>query len=124
MKAEGGMMKGGSGCFEGGGDHLARDCPERAAKGKGGGKGKGCFNCGGDHLARDCPEEDRRKGKASGGGGYKGGGKSVECFNCGGNHFARDCPEGNSKGKGKKGGGGGICFDFRDNGSCRFGESC
>eukprot|EP00403_Amphidinium_massartii_P026828 CAMPEP_0178403312 /NCGR_PEP_ID=MMETSP0689_2-20121128/17302_1 /TAXON_ID=160604 /ORGANISM="Amphidinium massartii, Strain CS-259" /LENGTH=130 /DNA_ID=CAMNT_0020024259 /DNA_START=124 /DNA_END=516 /DNA_ORIENTATION=- len=120
-------------CFNCGGDHYARDCPEpnlkmdKGGKGKmGGGKGKskGCFNCGGDHLARDCPE---------GGGGYKGGksggkggGKSKGCFNCGGDHLARDCPEGNSKGggKGKGGGGKGICYDFRDNGNCRFGDEC
>mmetsp|Transcript_102672 Transcript_102672/g.209135 ORF Transcript_102672/g.209135 Transcript_102672/m.209135 type:complete len:89 (-) Transcript_102672:97-363(-) len=79
-----------------------------------------CFNCGGDHYARDCPEGDSKgkgKGKSKG---------PIECFNCGGDHFARDCPEGNSKGKGKGGGGkgGGICFDFRDKGSCRFGDEC
>mmetsp|Transcript_83017 Transcript_83017/g.185330 ORF Transcript_83017/g.185330 Transcript_83017/m.185330 type:complete len:121 (-) Transcript_83017:92-454(-) len=110
------------GCFVCGGDHLARDCPEKEAKGgKGKGKNVSCFNCGGPHFARDCPE---------GGGKSKGKGKSISCFNCGGDHFARDCPNGNSGGKGKGkggkagGGGGGICYDFRDNGTCRFGENC
>mmetsp|Transcript_83456 Transcript_83456/g.194024 ORF Transcript_83456/g.194024 Transcript_83456/m.194024 type:complete len:116 (+) Transcript_83456:135-482(+) len=106
------------GCFNCGGDHFARECPE-GPKGKGkkaGGKGKGveCFNCGGPHFARDCPEA-----------GSKGKGKSVSCFNCGENHFARDCPNGGGKGKGKdRGGNSGICYDFRDKGECRFGDSC
>ncbi|CAK0877020.1 unnamed protein product, partial [Prorocentrum cordatum] len=104
-------------CFNCGGDHYARECPQGGGKsgGKGKSKSKGCFNCGGDHLARDCPE---------GGGGGKGGGKSKGCFNCGGDHLARDCPEGGGKGKGKGGGGGGICYDFRDKGDCKFGDRC
>mmetsp|Transcript_104695 Transcript_104695/g.291473 ORF Transcript_104695/g.291473 Transcript_104695/m.291473 type:complete len:92 (+) Transcript_104695:136-411(+) len=83
--------------------------------------GKGCFNCGGDHLARECPEGGGygKKGGKGKGGGSKG------CFNCGGDHLARECPDGPRKGGGKKGGGGGgICYDFRDKGSCRFGDEC
>ncbi|CAE8661388.1 unnamed protein product [Polarella glacialis] len=137
-KSKGKGKKGGksSGCFTCGGDHLARDCPEGGGggygggesygKGKGGGKSVDCFNCGGDHFARDCPEGGKSKGKGKG---KKGGGKSVDCFNCGGDHFARDCPDGSGKGKGTGkgkggGGGGGICFDFRDNGECKFGDEC
>mmetsp|Transcript_49961 Transcript_49961/g.125882 ORF Transcript_49961/g.125882 Transcript_49961/m.125882 type:complete len:134 (+) Transcript_49961:96-497(+) len=75
---------------------------------------------------------DDRKGKSmaenvtggtggSGGGGKGfGGGKSKGCFNCGGDHLARDCPEGG----GKKGGGKGVCYDFQQKGSCRFGDEC
>ncbi|CAJ1461222.1 unnamed protein product [Effrenium voratum] len=116
-----GNMGGPVECFNCGGDHFARDCPEGGkgkGKGKKGGKDSGCWNCGGDHIARDCPTG----GKIGG----KGGGKNVDCFNCGGPHFARDCPEGGKKGgKGKgKGGGKGICYDFRDNGSCKFGDEC
>mmetsp|Transcript_75223 Transcript_75223/g.178747 ORF Transcript_75223/g.178747 Transcript_75223/m.178747 type:complete len:132 (-) Transcript_75223:139-534(-) len=123
-------------CFNCGGPHYARECPNAEAggfskggksKGKGGGgKSKGtmgCFNCGGDHLARDCPEAGRPFPVYSKG---KGGGKSKGCFNCGGDHLARDCPEPSNKGggKGKGGGGKSICFDFRDNGTCRFGDEC
>eukprot|EP00428_Durinskia_dybowskii_P024995 CAMPEP_0170248610 /NCGR_PEP_ID=MMETSP0116_2-20130129/24100_1 /TAXON_ID=400756 /ORGANISM="Durinskia baltica, Strain CSIRO CS-38" /LENGTH=44 /DNA_ID= /DNA_START= /DNA_END= /DNA_ORIENTATION= len=42
----------GKGCFNCGGDHLARECPEGGGKSGGKGGGKGCFNCGGPHLAR------------------------------------------------------------------------
>lgn len=44
--------------------------------------------------------------------------------NCGGDHLTRECPEvGGGKGGGKHGGVG-VCYDFRDNGSCRFGDEC
>mmetsp|Transcript_72371 Transcript_72371/g.201979 ORF Transcript_72371/g.201979 Transcript_72371/m.201979 type:complete len:280 (-) Transcript_72371:107-946(-) len=63
------------GCFTCGGDHLARDCPEKPAGGGPG--GSGCFICGGDHFARECPEGDRKgKGKGKGRGKGKGQGKS------------------------------------------------
>ena len=47
--------------------HLARDCPSRKGKGKGG-KGKGFqgtrYNCGGyGHPAKDCPMASKGKGK-------------------------------------------------------------
>uniref|UniRef100_A0A7S2LJT7 CCHC-type domain-containing protein n=1 Tax=Zooxanthella nutricula TaxID=1333877 RepID=A0A7S2LJT7_9DINO len=59
-------------CFQCGGDHYARECPERGSGGKGGSKGKGCFNCGGDHLARDCPQGGGKgKGKGNGKGQWK-----------------------------------------------------
>merc|ERR1719230_1271407 len=92
MGGEKGDRKGQMECFTCGGPHMARDCPEKEAKGKG--KSVDCFNCGGNHFARDCPE--RNKGKGGGGGG-----KTVDCFICGGNHFARDCPD-SRKGKGGK----------------------
>lgn len=84
-------------CFNCGGEHFARECPEKGKGGdKGGGKGKApmeCFNCKGPHMARDCPNKGSGKGKGKGG--------PIDCFNCGGDHFARDCPKGSSKGKGK-----------------------
>jgi len=73
-----------------------------------------CFNCAGDHFARDCPQsKDKVQAKGAGKG----------CFTCGGDHFARDCPKADKQGKGGKGGGG-VCYDFRDTGKCRFGEAC
>eukprot|EP00929_Paragymnodinium_shiwhaense_P042398 TRINITY_DN21953_c0_g3_i2.p1 TRINITY_DN21953_c0_g3~~TRINITY_DN21953_c0_g3_i2.p1 ORF type:complete len:1405 (+),score=417.47 TRINITY_DN21953_c0_g3_i2:99-4313(+) len=82
-KGKGGKDKGGKskGCFNCGGDHQARDCPE----------GKKCYNCGGDHAVRDCTA-------------------TPKCRLCDGEHFTHDCelcPESERKGKkgekGKKG---------------------
>eukprot|EP00933_Yihiella_yeosuensis_P054286 TRINITY_DN5268_c0_g1_i9.p1 TRINITY_DN5268_c0_g1~~TRINITY_DN5268_c0_g1_i9.p1 ORF type:complete len:394 (+),score=101.19 TRINITY_DN5268_c0_g1_i9:120-1301(+) len=47
---------------------------DRGKKGKGKGS-KGCFNCGGDHLARDCPEGGKGKGNDRMGDDEKGKGK-------------------------------------------------
>jgi len=66
--AEGGKAsgKGGGGggkaCFNCGGDHLARDCPDGGAGGKSAGKGKdsGCFGCGStSHRKSDCPFQSK-----------------------------------------------------------------
>ena len=59
-----------------------------------------CFNCGGGHMAKDCPEEYNpdsehrpQRRMSSGYGGGRDYDRPRTCFNCGGGHMAKDCPE-------------------------------
>jgi len=126
-------------CFNSGGGHLARECPEAGRGfGKNGGDSKsgskGCCICGADHLARERPAAVYGCGFSSKKGGSQG------CSNCGGDHLDRECPEDSGeKGGGQRGdskGGGSklqtaaattwrplgekVCRDLWDRGSCRL----
>ncbi len=61
----------------------------KGGKGKGGkGKGQGCWNCGGNHLARNCMLPPKGKGKGNweqpkgGKGGWSPWGFQGNCYNC------------------------------------------
>lgn len=78
--------------------------PERMATGS--------FACIASQLALDSPTGRKGRGKSKSLSGSKCGG----CWSCGEkNHRARDCP---------KRRGWAVCHEFRDHGSCRFGDAC
>ena len=80
-------------CFNCGGPHLARDCPETQ---KGKSKGKGCYTCGGNHLARNC-DASWSGGKGKGPAHFEG-----YCYKCGKyGHDGTSCGASKGKGKGK-----------------------
>ncbi|CAJ1427877.1 unnamed protein product [Effrenium voratum] len=79
-------------CYTCGGDHFARECPE---KGKGKSKGKGKDGKGKE--GKDGKGKEGKDGKGKEKGKSKKGKDSEAaqngaCFLCGGDHFARDCP--------------------------------
>ena len=55
------IMYAGLECWNCGGDHLKRNCPEHEAE------DFSCWNCGGDHLERYCPEHQATRALAAAG---------------------------------------------------------
>lgn len=69
--------------------HIVQaDCPT-AAKRPVGGPGAGCFNCGGPHLAKQCPQPPTGASRARIAGVAPGGIRCHACG--GPNHIAKDC---------------------------------
>lgn len=47
-------------CFNCGGPHHKKDCPQSSRRGYRGSDDVACFTCGGPHLKKDCPKENKR----------------------------------------------------------------
>eukprot|EP00397_Hematodinium_sp_SG-2012_P054469 GEMP01065703.1.p1 GENE.GEMP01065703.1~~GEMP01065703.1.p1 ORF type:complete len:119 (+),score=30.08 GEMP01065703.1:35-358(+) len=97
-------------CGESG--HFSRECAQEG--GKGGGKGA-CYDF---QRKGECRFGDNCKFTHDGADGGYGGGKGHSK-----GYSDRESPYGGGKGYGGKSSGG-VCYDFRDNGHCRFGDDC